>query len=74
MKITKDEDGRLIIDGEDTVILFPKEGEEWLKVEGFGESPVSQIKNFIVDYTKYGGIDKMKVVSEYLDSLRRIQK
>jgi hypothetical protein len=28
--------------------------EKWLKVEGLGESPISQIKNFIVDYTEDG--------------------
>jgi len=72
MKITKDENGKLIIDGEGITILFPKEGEEWLKIEGFGDDPISQINNFTVDFVKAGGVDKMKLVTNYLLSLNRM--
>jgi len=49
MKITKQEDGTYIIDGENHTIIFPKKDEQWLKLEGFILEEVF-IQNFVTIY------------------------
>ena len=74
MKIIKDENGKLILDGEGTTILFIREDEDWFKIEGFGDNPISYINNFMVYSTRAGEVDKFKMVTEYLASVNRMSK
>jgi hypothetical protein len=72
MKISKDENGKLIIDGENRTILFPLPGECGINVEGFGEDAVSTVSNIVFFNSKSGGVDEMARVLNYLASLSRI--
>jgi hypothetical protein len=50
MKITKDKNGKLSIDGEHKALITPERGEEWMKLEGLTEKDFKSICNFVIIY------------------------
>lgn len=50
MKISKDPDGKLIVDGEHKTIITPERGEEWMKIEGLTNKDFKSISNFVIIY------------------------
>jgi hypothetical protein len=50
MKITKDKEGKIIVDGEHTTLITPERGEEWMKFEGLTNNDIKSICNFVVIY------------------------
>jgi hypothetical protein len=72
MKISKDENGALILDGENRTILFTTPDNGGLKYDDLKPDGISQIKNFIIYHTENGEVDKMKMVTEYLSSFNRL--
>lgn len=52
MKIVRNENGKLTIDGEHNTIVTPERGEDWVKIEGMEKENIELICNFIVIYPK----------------------
>ena len=65
MKITKDVNGKLIIDGEHNTFVFPEYGEMGLDFRGLGDD-VGGIHNFTVIYPKEKGRNLNHTMYEYL--------
>ena len=68
MKITKDENGKIVLDGEGTTMIFPKHDEKWLVTEGIDESMI-QITNMYIVYSGTGGAGKLDKVSNFFSTL-----